>query len=253
MFAKLPSVAALVALSFTAQATQIFHNTGTTSGWDATNHEHNGKVQQVTNVVYQGSTALKMTQVYDPDYTGRYHSEVVKKDVYKRGDEGAYGFAFRLQQNWEFSPAQSYNIAQFIADFSDSECDGFMPSSMVFLEGDQLVSRVKQGTICKQKTVFFRNLATVTAGEWHLIQIEAKWESDETGYYKLWFDGELVLDKSNIKTTIEDDRAFQFRVGLYANGWYDDDGMQGTQGTRQIWYDEIAAGTTLADVDPDQW
>lgn len=252
MFGKLPS-AALLALSLTAQATQIFSNTGTTSGWDSTNKEHSGTVQQVTNVVYQGPTALKMTQIYDPSYSGRYHSEVVKNNVYKRGDSGFYGFAFRLQDNWQFSPAQSYNIAQFIADFSDTGCDDYMPSSMVWLVGDQLYTRVKQGSICSQKTQTFPNLATVSAGTWHKIEIQATWKSDGTGQYKLWFDGKKVLDKSNIATTIDDARAFQFRVGLYANGWHDDKGLKGTQGTRSVWYDEIAAGSTFADADPDQW
>lgn len=253
MFGKLPSAALVLALSLTTQASQIFSNTGTTSGWDATNQEHSGTVQQVSNVVYQGPTALKMTQVYDSSYSGRYHSEVVKNNVYKRGDSGFYGFAFRLQDNWQFSPAQSYNIAQFIADFTDTGCDDWMPSSMVWLVGNQLYTRVKQGTICAQKIQTFSNLATVTAGAWHKIIIQSSWKSDGTGSYKMWFDGVKVLEKLNIATTIADDRAFQFRVGLYANGWHDDKGMKGTQGTRQVWYDEIAAGTTFADADPDQW
>lgn len=59
-------------------------------------------MQQVTNVVYEGMTALKMAQIYDSSYTGRYHSEVVKNDVYKLGDTGFYGFAFRLQEDWQF-------------------------------------------------------------------------------------------------------------------------------------------------------
>ena len=85
---------AILAFSLTAQATQIFRNTGTRSGWDSINEEHSGSVQQVTNLVYEGSTALKMTQIYDPSYTGRYHSEVTKNNIYKRGDTGFYGFDF---------------------------------------------------------------------------------------------------------------------------------------------------------------
>ncbi|KAL3418735.1 glucuronan lyase a [Phlyctema vagabunda] len=235
------------------QATEIFSNTGTRSGWSSINEEHSGSVQEVTNVVYGTSgTALKMTQIYDSSYSGRYHSEVVRNNVYKRGDIGFYGFAFRLQDAWQFSPAQSYNIAQFIADFSDTGCDDYMPSSMVWLVGNQLYSRVKQGSICAQRTVTFPNLATVTAGVWHKIVIQSDWQSDGTGYYKLWFDGAKVLEEYNLATTIDDSRYFQFRVGLYANGWHDDGGMKGTQGTRQVWYDEIAAGTTFADADPGQ-
>ncbi|KAL2872137.1 polysaccharide lyase family 20 protein [Aspergillus lucknowensis] len=247
------SVSTLIALGLTAQATQIFSNTGTTSGWDAINQEHSGTVREVTNVVYEGSSALKMTQIYDSSYTGRYHSEVVKDNAYKRGDTGFYGFAFRLQGDWQFSPAQSYNIAQFIADFTDSGCEDWMPSTMIWLEGEQLYTRVKTGSVCDQETVPFDSLATVSAGEWHRVEIQADWQSASTGFFKLWFDGEKVLERSGIATTIDDDRAFQFRVGLYANGWHDDGELKGDQGTRQIWYDEIAARTTFADADPEQW
>lgn len=253
MLPKLTTAIALLAVSLTAGATQLFSNTGTTSGWDSTNHENLGTVQQVTNVVYQGTTALKMTQIYDTSYTGRYHSEVVTNNAAQRGQERFYGFTFRLQDDWQFSPAQSYNIAQFIADFSDYGCDDYIPSSMVWLVGNQLYSRVKTGPPCTPTTTTFSNLATVTAGGWHKIEIQANWQSDSTGYYKLWFDGVKVLEKLSIPTLMTDGRAYQFRVGLYANGWHDDGGMKGTQGTRQVWYDEIGYGTTFADADPDQW
>ncbi|APR88566.1 secreted glycosyl hydrolase [Minicystis rosea] len=233
-------------------AAATFHNTGTLSGWDFINREHNGSVNEVTNVTYKGTTALKVTQIYDPSYTGRYHSEVVKNKAYRRGDTGFYGFAFRLQADWQFQP-QSYNIAQFIADFSDTGCDDYMPSSMIWLQGNQLYTRVKNGSICNQHIQTFGNLATVTAGEWHTVVIQAKWASDGTGVYKLWFDGNKVLDKSGLSTTIADDRYFQLRVGLYANGWHDTGYMQGSQATRSIWYDEIGMGPTFTSVDPAQW
>lgn len=244
--------AALLAFGLVAEAASLFRNTGTLSGWSSINREHRGSVNEVTNVTYEGPTALKMTQIYDAAYGGRYHSEVMRGNVYRRGDTGFYGFAFRLQADWQFQP-QSYNIAQFIADFSDTGCDDYMPSSMVWISGNQLFTRVKQGTICNQKTVTFGNLATVTAGEWHKVVIQAKWATDGTGFYKLWFDGTKVLEQYNLNTTIADDRYFQFRVGLYANGWYDSGYMQGSQGTRSIWFDEIGVGTTFADADPAQW
>ncbi|KAJ5394401.1 uncharacterized protein N7487_012042 [Penicillium crustosum] len=231
MLGKLPSIAALLALSLTAQASLIFKNPGTTSGWNKINQEHKGTVKQVTDEAYEGKTALKMTQIYDKSYSGRYHSEVVKNDIYKRGDAGAYG------------------IAQFIGDFTDSGCDDWMPTTMVALKGNKLYTRVKQGSVCKQNVKGFNNLATVTAGEWHRVEIEAKWESDETGYFRVWYDGEKVLDEKDLITTIDGDAAFQFRAGLYANGWHDDKEMKGSQGTRSVWYDEIAAGTKLADIE----
>jgi len=244
--------AALFALVPLTEASVIFHNTGTTSGWDSINQEHNGTVIQVTNVVYKGSTAIKCTQVYDSSYTGRYHSEVVKNNVYSRGQTGFYGFAFRLQADWSFQN-QSYNLAQFIADFSDYGCDDYIPTTMVWIRGNQLNSRVKTGPVCSATTTQFTNLATVSAGVWHKIVIQANWQSGSTGYFKLWYDGTKVFERFNIPTTLADGRGIQMRAGLYANGWHDDGYMAGSQGTRQVWYDQIGAGTTFADADPDQW
>ncbi|KAI0594843.1 polysaccharide lyase [Biscogniauxia sp. FL1348] len=240
----------------TARATQFWHNEGTTAGWDAFTQENKGTVQQVSNVVYKGSTALKMTQVYDAGWSGRYHSEAVKYGAYQKGDTGFYGFAFRLQSDWQFAPAQEFNLAQFIADFTSLGCsETWMPGSMVWIEGDQLATRVKYGEVCPtsaQQTRSFKNLATVTAGVWHRVEIQASWKSDGTGFYKMWYDGTKVTETYDIPTTVGDGRAFQFRVGLYANGWHDH-GYEGTQGTRQVWYDQVAAGSEFKDADPDGW
>lgn len=314
---------ALGAAAATVQASQTFSNTGTMSGWEAYTRENKGTVQEVTNVVYKGTTALKMTQVYTPGYTGRYHSEAVKYNVYKKGDTGFYGFAFRLQEDWEFSGG-SYNIAQFIADFTDLGCEETyskqsrwaipgvvdflypfipsmpsdpiisipfflpsfpshplvtappvlawgrrwprnneltgkrmiaVPSTLIWIDGNRLSTRVKYGNVCptsQQQTRTFSNVATVTAGAWHRVELQVSWKSDSTGYFKLWFDGQKVSETYNIPTNVGDGRPFQFRVGLYANGWHDS-GYQGSQATRQIWYDQISAGSVFADADPGAW
>jgi len=251
---RLAAIAVGVALVGGGEATAsvIFQNTGTTSGWSSMNQEHLGSVTQVTNVVYAGSTAIKATQIYDPSYSGRYHSEVVKNDIYRRGNTGFYGFAFRLQSDWQFV-SQSHNLAQFIGDFTNTGCDGWMPSTMIWLSGSSLSTRVKTGTPCAQVTTKFIGLASVTAGVWHRLEVQANWQSDSTGFFKLWYDGAKVLERYNIPTTVDDGRYFQFRAGLYANGWYDQGYMEGTQGTRQIWYDQIAAATTFAEANPSGW
>ncbi|KAI1433641.1 polysaccharide lyase family 20 protein [Xylaria sp. CBS 124048] len=249
----LTSALAALSAATAVQATQLFHNTGTTTGWDEFTHENEGTVAQVTNVVYKGSSALKMTQTFTPGYTGRYHSEAVKDNVYKRGDTGYYGFAFRLQEDWEFDPAQEFNLGQFIADFTSLGCsETFMPSTMVWIVGDQLNTRVKTGQPCpttSQITKEWKNLATVTAGEWHRVELQVNWQSDDTGSFKMWYDGDVVTETTGIPTTVGQDTAFQMRVGLYANGWHDS-GYVGNQPFRQVWYDQIAAGSEMADADP---
>jgi hypothetical protein len=252
MFFKSVPTIAILASGLIASATQTFSNTGTLSGWTGQTIEHKGSIREVTDVVYNGTTALEMTQVYDPNWSGRFHSEKSKTAVYKLGGQGYYGFAFRLQDDWQFSPAQSYNLGQFIADFTDTGCDDWMPASMVWILGNQLYTRVKYGSICSQRTRTFKKVATVTAGEWHRVTIQANWQT-HNGSYTLWFDGNKVVDVHNIPTMINDARPFDYHVGIYANGWHDDHTMKGSQGTRQVHFDQISVGTTFADADPSQW
>ncbi|KAH6610198.1 hypothetical protein Trco_000218 [Trichoderma cornu-damae] len=249
--------AAALAVLPAAKATQSFYNDGHLNGWDYVRRENQGTVSEVSNVVYKGTSALKMTQTYTPGYTGRYHSEVDHNRGYQRGEELFYGFMFRLSEQWEPS-SQSYNIAQFIANRQGAGCgdDDWMPSTMVWIQNSQLYTRYVNGHYrqpnCGRSILTQPNLAPVSAGQWHKVILQIKWASDKTGFFKVWFDGNKVYEEYNIATTVDDDSVFQFRVGLYANSWHDDHQMTGSQAFRQVWYDEIAIGTTFADVDPDQ-
>jgi len=246
----------LSALAATGSATQLFRNTGTRSGWDRIQTEWQGRVDEITNNPYEGSTALKFQQTYDTTgvYKGRYHSEVHKFNAYSHGDMRFYGFAFRLHSTWDLDSQQNFDIAQFIADFSGvSSCDGYMPTTMVWLRGRRLWTRTKSGTVCSQRTQSYNTGVDVTAGVWHKIVMQVRWSPNNDGQFKLWYDGNKVVEHYNIPTTVSENVPFQFRVGLYANGWYDDKGIVGSQVNRQMWVDEIAYGTTFADADPAQW
>jgi len=235
-------------------ATVLFHNTGTTSGWDGQSLEHWGSITQVTSPVLKGSTAIKVTQIYDPNYSGRYHAEVVRNDGYKPGQMRFYGFAFYIPSTWQ-SSTQGYNIAQFIANFSNTGCDDWMPSTMMWFTGSGLSTRVKQGSICSQSIRTFSNFATLSYGSWHRIEIQANWQPNTSGYFKVWVDGAKRLEQYGLQTTLSDpaNRTFSFRVGMYANSWYDQHRMTGTQGTRTLYYDQVGIGTTFGEADPNGW
>jgi hypothetical protein len=246
-------------VSSASHATALFHNFGTTSGWDGQNLDSPDSLSQSTSQVYKGTTSIKSQVVYQgTGYTGRYHAMESKNNVYHPGDTGFYGFAFYLMSAWEFDN-QQYQLFQFIADFSDEGCsETFMPSTMVWIQGNQLNTRRKYGVACPtsgQITTTYNNLATVSAGTWHRIEIQANWESDDTGFLKLWFDGTKVTENYNCKTTVADseNRYFRMDTGIYANSWHDDGHMVGSQGTRYAYFDEIGWGTTFADADPAQW
>lgn len=209
-------LAVVLAITGPASADRLFYNSGTLSGWDGSRHENKGTLSEVTNISYKTGTALKMTQTYDPGYKGRYHSEVDHNDGYSRGDERFYGFMFRVSQDWEFV-SQNLNIAQFIAHRpGGNNCgDLDMPSTMIWIAGKQLHSRLVQGAYnggnCQRNFVDLPNLGEIVPGKWHKIIIQAKWEDNDTGYFKLWFDGKKSVEKYGLKTTVGGDWRFQYR------------------------------------------
>ncbi|EFY92698.1 glucuronan lyase A [Metarhizium acridum CQMa 102] len=166
-----------------ALASRTFCNSGTLNGWDYVRKEHKGTVDQVTNVVYKGSSAPKMTQTYGSNYHNRYHSEFI---------------ANRPGAGWGG--------------------DDYVPSTMVWMQGNQLLSRIVTGNYRQPNSV---------------VIMQVKWASDGSGFFKIWLDENKVVERYNTATAIDDDSVFQFRF-------------------RQIWYDEIAMGTEFKDVDPDQ-
>jgi hypothetical protein len=237
-----------------SHATVLFHNTGTLSGWSGQNLDSPCSLSESTSQVYKGSTSIKAQVNYQGSgYTGRYHAMVTKNSVYHPGDTGFYGFAFFLQSAWDFQN-QQYQLFQFIADFSDTGCDDFMPTTMVWIYGNQLNTRRKYGDACNQHIQQYSNLATVSAGVWHRIVIQASWKTDSTGFLKLWFDGSKVLEQYNVATTISDskNRYYRMDVGIYANSWHDEKRCLGST-SRYAYFDQVGWGTTFADADPAQW
>jgi hypothetical protein len=245
---------AFCAASSVSSATVWFHNTGTvSSGWDGTNLDANCSIADSTSVVYKGTTAIKAIANYNSGYTGRYHAMKTKNNVYHLGDTGFYGFAFYLQSAWDFSGSQQYQLFQFIANYSDTGCDDWQPSTMVWVSGNQLATRRNYGSsACNRTTQSYTGLASVSAGVWHRIVIQAHWTNDTTGYLKMWFDGTKVLEKLGLPVTINDGRGYRMDVGLYANSWHDQGTLVGS-GNRQVWFDQVGTGSTFADADPAQW
>lgn len=265
-------------------ATREFVNHGTTSGWSDQyiDPDTNGYIVDSTSASFGGGQSLKFGQEYlGSKYSGRYHAEKHYANGYKRDDEKYYGFAFRLHSDWEFDP-QSYNIAQFGANFDDikwngQKCDDFSPTTMIWINGTKLFARTKHGQMlqgqkcppadkrwdcslgpnCQVIEPFqlksdSSSIGDIKAGVWYRLVLRVKWKSDATGEFQAWLNGTEVANRKNTKTTLLDDhRAYQFRVGLYANSWYDEHKMIGNQLQRQLWIDEIGVGSTFTDADPD--
>jgi len=248
---------ALLALAAApVRATVFFENAGTTSGWSSTpSGEHNGSVTQVSSPTFKGTTAMRSRQIFDSSYSGRYHAEAMVTNIGQQGQDRYYGATFFLPANWQFVN-QNFNFTQFGATFPNTSCGGTInkPTTMNWLFGTTLRTRVKYGTVCAPLVTEFVVTSSLTAGVWHRYVQRIRYANTNTGNFQTWLDGTIRVDRSSLATTVAENPAFRWSVGLYANGWHDDGGvMVGSQGTRDVFHDHYRIASTFAEADPDQW
>merc|ERR1711988_1337699 len=128
---------------------------------------------------------------------------------------------------------------------------------MVWLQNDNLYVRVRSGIVCTEDKGDVREfkIGTVVPGQWHTLAFGVLWHKEKEGWFKVWLDNKLRIDKEDIKTFLDtDDRMFQFRVGIYPNWWtWDGSGhpfiKDGLKRKREIFIDHIGFGPELADAD----
>src|SRR5689334_22826106 len=94
----------VVAASSVSYGTVFFQNDGTKEAWPnfPQTPQAKGTIGDITSPTFQGPTAIKFTQTWIPNYTGRYHSEVVNFNIQATGQDRYYGLAVFLPSDWVF-------------------------------------------------------------------------------------------------------------------------------------------------------
>ena len=235
------SVVGLIAMAATAQATVVFQNTGTTSGWSYTSHDGSGSVSQVSSPVYKGSTALRCYQTWSGsgDYT--LHSEAVKRDVGKNGWDRYYGFTLYLPSSWTYNTSRGQSISQIAADTS---CGG-QQTEMFQMLGTRLEVKRELGNPCSPTRSRLTVADPVSRGAWHRIVIRKKWASDSTGMFQVWFDGTRRISIANAPSAFPGTHLYRWSIGLYAN--FD------AAGSRTLYVDHARVTSSYNEADPAQW
>ncbi|HTQ31363.1 MAG TPA: hypothetical protein VMI53_09145, partial [Opitutaceae bacterium] len=74
----LPLLAFVSTAALSSYGAVYFQNNGTKEGWPnyPQKPEAKGTISDVTSPVYHSTSAIKFTQTFEKNYTGRYHSEV---------------------------------------------------------------------------------------------------------------------------------------------------------------------------------
>lgn len=82
----LATALAVLTLTGTSFASRTFSNNGTLAGWDYLVNRQLGTIQEVTDIVYKGPTALKFTQTFNLNVEKWYTSEGILNQGYHRGE-----------------------------------------------------------------------------------------------------------------------------------------------------------------------
>jgi hypothetical protein len=96
---------------------------------------------------------------------------------------------------------------------------------------------------------------TVDIGKWMTFTYEIFWTQSDTGYWRLWKDGQLLDSAYNVQTVADcgtvDDDFLQFKVGQY-NKWDDSeiDSLSVFFDDIELYIDPIDHGTSIYDICP---
>src|SRR5579883_1569971 len=95
----------VVATSSISYGTVFFQNDGNKEGWPnfPQTPQAKGTISDVTTPSFQGNNAIKFTQTWIPNYTGRYHSEVDFQNIQKTGQDQYYGLSVYLEPTWTYA------------------------------------------------------------------------------------------------------------------------------------------------------
>jgi Polysaccharide lyase len=129
---------------------------------------------------------------------------------------------------------------------------------MVWLQNDKLYVRLRSGVVCTEDKgdVQEFKIGDVVPGQWHTLMFGVLWHKDKRGWFKVWYDQKLRIDKEDVKTFLDtDDRLFQFRVGMYPNWWtWNGAGhpfiLANKQHKKELYIDHVGFGPDPADADP---
>jgi hypothetical protein len=218
----------------TAAAAVVFENPGNLQGWDRQFTQHQGKVEMVTDPVYKGTTALKMTQIFEGTGNGRYHSEVETYHAAKIGDDHYFGQAMYIPKEWVFHD-QNVCIQQWAPD-NDAG-----PWIIMNLNGSHL--HWLDGGL---GTPDIGDL-TALRGTW--IRLVTRIKLGAGGAIEVWVNGNKTY--SQMGNFNPSGGTIRWSTGLYATRWINQQPTGGS--TLYLFHDHLRVATTYEEADPANW
>lgn len=165
----------------------------------------------------------------DPQTRSSIRSELVYEHE-KPGTERWYGLNMFLE-DWVHDDA-----GEHVFQWHPDNPSGTATASLWTSGGRYVFQTNNTGTnyIGGKSANRYNDLGPILNNQWVSWVIHVKWATDKTGILQVWKNGELMINKSNIKTCPPD--GVYFKLGINKFGW----GIQPTTTTKRVLYfDEV--------------
>ncbi len=211
-----------------------FENSSYLTGWTNNQHCCNYSVQQTTEQIKAGSSALRLeVRSTDPQTSSSIRSEITRSSDPLNVDRW-YGFSMYLK-DWVNDPAGEH-VFQWHPDNSSGS------SALSLWTSGGRFTIVTNNTGTSSGNVY-NDIGPVLSNQWVDFVIRIRWSTSNTGLLQVWRNGTLVVNKIDVKTAAITN---SFKLGINKYGW----GIQTSTTTQRILYfDEVRIGNENATYD----
>ena len=222
----------LVTFSFaTSQDEPDFYSPGTVDDWTkeySVGESYN--VRSVPAPTRRGASALRMETRYGDTGNG-YHTEM---ELDRDSPDGVawYGFSTYIPASWVDSE-QTVITAQWWTN------SGAGPPLSFEIQGDQWL--IAQRWSRREGGEVKQAVDKIHKGEWTDWVVEANWSDRDSGYIRIWRNGEVAYERLG-QSLFRNTETLRFKIGLYVWPWNHDRPLPERSSPRVIYHDEIRIG-----------
>ncbi len=175
--------------------------------------------------------------------TGELEKVMERHNISTKGKASWYGFSIRPSENMTLS--STFEVV-FQAHHVNDECDKFggnPPIAIFVVEDEYIVQNVGDRERCQKNWSKIneengkRWKFPLNRGEWTDWVIYTNWKHTDKGVFKVWRNGEKVVERRGEPVTYNDEEVLRFRFGPYKSAWLN----HPRKSDRVYYYDEISA------------
>ncbi len=214
--------------------TVYFENDGNQEGWPTQGQlpQADGTITDVTSPAFQGNNAIKFTQTWIPNYTGRYHSEVHYQGTEFTGQTRYYGMTVFLASDWDTADSK-VSIQQWAGDG---------PWIIMEVRGTDLVILPHIAGIT--------TIAPITPGVW--MRIVTQITDATSGTLAVWVNGTQKLHLTGNLVAPATNGNIRWSCGEYVTGWTGVTSKP-SPSYRELFEDHFRIADTEAEAEPANW